>query len=91
MRVDPDVGCSVIDFQNWLKRPLASYRSNPAELDALEQRLENVDNVRLFYGQLQCRCSRCDEWFESFVGVDELEPLETLGDQYCGGSQRCCP
>jgi hypothetical protein len=81
----------VIDFQNWLKRPFASYKSDPAELDALEERLENAENARLFYGQLQCRCRICGEWFESFVGVDELEPIETLDEQYCGGSPRCCP
>lgn len=81
----------VIHFQNWLKRPLASYKTAPEELDSLEERLENTDNVRLFYGQLQCRCCCCGEWFESFVGVDELELIETLDAQYCGGSPRCCP
>ncbi|WP_248321990.1 hypothetical protein [Caballeronia sp. Sq4a] len=78
-------------FDEWLKRPLASYSEDAAELDAIEDRAQDVDNLRLFYGQLQCRCCVCDEWFESFVGIDELEPIETLEKQYCGGSPRCCP
>lgn len=80
-----------MDFYSWLKRPLASYKSDAAELDALENRLEDVDNIRLFYGQLQCRCCCCDEWTESPVGIDELEPIETFNEHYCGGSPRCCP
>lgn len=80
----------MLDFHNWLKRPLAAYGSDEAALDALEDRVQDVDNLRLFYGQLQGRCCRCDQWTESPVGIDELEPIEDY-EHYCGGSPRCCP
>ena len=48
------------------------------------------DGVRLFKGELQMRCRACDEWYESFIGLDEVKEYDP-DYSYCGRSPRCCP
>lgn len=80
-----------MNFDEWLKRPLASFKDDHIALDALSAKLEErCDNARVFLGRLECKCCVCEKWTESPVSIEELEPIESY-EHYCGGSPRCCP
>lgn len=49
------------------------------------------DGVRLFNGELQLCCCVCDRWYESPLGLSDIQTDYEIGSSYCGNGPRCCP
>ena len=49
------------------------------------------EGVRLFKGELQMRCCACDKWYESPLGLSEIQTEYDPDGSYCGSGPRCCP
>lgn len=49
------------------------------------------EGVRLFNGELQLCCCVCDRWYESPIGLSDIQTDYDPDSSYCGSSPRCCP
>lgn len=79
------------DFERWFQqqgRPVAPPAPQPTLMDRLEDlgfRVDGDDNV-------YCDCRMCKREIRLTDYISAAECLDAdPGDQYCGGSPRCCP